>query len=284
MENINIIETVVKTEATRKNVKLMIPVLIHWAKNGYKHKTYGELIHAIGMQQYTGIGHALYAVQNVIDQLSKNSGINIPTLNCLCKKANVQLPSDGFDYVSPHYSELDDNGKRIFVEGLDSNAVSFEHWDWVLNELGLQPFTPFSSSDWELINDAKCHFGCGEGEEHKFLKQFIFEHPDYIGLKNVTYAEKERYLPSGDRLDVYFELADGTHIAVEVKPTTAPVSDIIRGAFQCLKYDAVMRAMRRLENSNYSVTTLLVTPQLMTGVCKRVAEELGVQCIDNFNM
>ena len=35
----NIIDDAISTEATRKNVRLMIPVMIHWAKTGHNEHT-----------------------------------------------------------------------------------------------------------------------------------------------------------------------------------------------------------------------------------------------------
>ena len=117
----NIIDKVIHTEATRKNVRLMLPVLVHWAKTGQNEHTYGDLAHAIGKSKFTGIGYALYAVQEVLNTLSVESGReDIPTLNSLCKNAKTMLPSEGFEFVSPKYNELDENGKSVFVEGLDS--------------------------------------------------------------------------------------------------------------------------------------------------------------------
>ena len=283
MKNIEIIDDVVTTEATRKNVKLILPVLIDWAMKGFKSKTYGELIHAIGKTQYTGIGYALYAVQNVINELSERTGVEIPTLNCLCKNSKTKLPSEGFDYVSPHYNDLDEEGKLIFVEGLDSKACSFEHWKWVLKELGLTAFRAFTGEELNFVEEMKNHASGGEGEEHRLLKEYIYQHPESIGYKEVQLADMEHILPSGDRLDVYLELDDGTHVAIEVKPRTAPEADIIRGSFQCLKYDTILKAIRKLENANYNIETILVTPQIFGDLSKRVADELGVFYIDAFN-
>ena len=70
----NIIDDAISTEATRKNVRLMIPVMIHCAKTGHNEHTYGDLAHAIGKSKFSGIGHALYFVQQVLDNLSTKSG------------------------------------------------------------------------------------------------------------------------------------------------------------------------------------------------------------------
>lgn len=242
----NIIDNAISTEATRKNVRLMIPVMIHWAKTGHNEHTYGDLAHAIGKSKFSGIGHALYFVQQVLDNLSTKSSREIPTLNSLCKNAKTMLPSEGFEFVSPQYNDLDENGKRVFVKGLDSNAMNFPHWDWVLKELELKEAVPFTEEQLEAIKNPRCIYG-GEGEEHKILKEYICQHPESINYKDVDFAETEHILPSGDRLDVYFELSDGTHVALEVKPSISPDQDIARGVFQCVKYYAVMDALRNIE-------------------------------------
>lgn len=279
----NIIDNAISTEATRKNVRLMIPVMIHWAKTGHNEHTYGDLAHAIGKSKFSGIGHALYFVQQVLDNLSTKSSREIPTLNSLCKNAKTMLPSEGFEFVSPQYNDLDENGKRVFVKGLDSNAMNFPHWDWVLKELELKEAVPFTEEQLEAIKNPRCIYG-GEGEEHKILKEYICQHPESINYKDVDFAETEHILPSGDRLDVYFELSDGTHVALEVKPSISPDQDIARGVFQCVKYYAVMDALRNIECKDYEIKVLLVTAGNFSSQNKELAEELDVEYVENFNI
>lgn len=279
----NIIDNAISTEATRKNVRLMIPVIIHWAKTGHNEHTYGDLAHAIGKSKFSGIGHALYFVQQVLDNLSTKSSREIPTLNSLCKNAKTMLPSEGFEFVSPQYNDLDENGKRVFVKGLDSNAMNFPHWDWVLKELELKEAVPFTEEQLEAIKNPRCIYG-GEGEEHKILKEYICQHPESINYKDVDFAETEHILPSGDRLDVYFELSDGTHVALEVKPSISPDQDIARGVFQCVKYYAVMDALRNIECKDYEIKVLLVTAGNFSSQNKELAEELDVEYVENFNI
>lgn len=279
----NIIDDAISTEATRKNVRLMIPVMVHWAKTGHNEHTYGDLAHAIGKSKFSGIGHALYFVQQVLDNLSTKSSREIPTLNSLCKNAKTMLPSEGFEFVSPQYNDLDENGKRVFVKGLDSNAMNFPHWDWVLKELELKEAVPFTEEQLEAIKNPRCIYG-GEGEEHKILKEYICQHPESINYKDVDFAEIEHILPSGDRLDVYFELSDGTHVAIEVKPSISPDQDIARGVFQCVKYYAVMDALRNIECKDYEIKVLLVTAGNFSSQNKELAEELDVEYVENFKI
>lgn len=149
----NIIDQTITTEATNQNVRLILPVLVHWAKTGRKDGTYGDLIHAIGKSQFSGIGHALGAAQSVLEALAEQTGRYIPTLNSLCKKEKNMLPSEGFEFVSPTYNTLDKNGKRVFVEGLDSEAIGYPYWDWVLEQLGLKAERPFSAEELESIKN-----------------------------------------------------------------------------------------------------------------------------------
>lgn len=277
----NIIDKVIHTEATRKNVRLMLPVLVHWAKTGQNEHTYGDLAHAIGKSKFTGIGYALYAVQEVLNTLSVESGReDIPTLNSLCKNAKTMLPSEGFEFVSPKYNELDENGKSVFVEGLDSQALNYPHWDWVLDQLGLQPSKIITEQELEAIS---VHVGGGEGKEHKAIKEFVYKHPESLGVTGVTRKETEHPLPSGDRLDVYFETSDCRY-AIEVKSSTSPDDDITRGIFQCVKYKAVMEAIRKIGYDKYAVKTLLVTASGLSERNKKLAEALNVPYTENYKI
>lgn len=277
----DIIDNVISTEATRRNVRLMLPIMIHWAKTGHKEHTYDDLIHAIGKQKFSGIGYALGCVQNVLEELSRMTKRDIPPLNSLCKNAKTMLPSDGFGYVSKKYNSLDDNGKRVFVEGLDSNAINYPYWDWVLKELNLKEAAPFTEEQLKVIKNPHCGRG-GEGEEHKALKKYICQHPECLNYKDVVFAETEHPLPSGDSLDVYFELSDGKHVAIEVKPSIAPDQDICRGVFQCVKYNAVMDALRKIECKGYEIEVLLVTAGKFSSQNKVLAEELDVEYVEGF--
>lgn len=276
----DIINTVVKTKRTRDNVRLMIPVLIHWAKTGQNRRTYGELTHAIGKTKFSGIGHSLYAVQEVINKLSEETGREIPTLNSLCKNSKSMLPAEGFEYIEANYNKWKEKAKRIFVEGLDSKAISYEYWDWVLKKLDLKPYEAFTSEELDKIKNPLTSCG-GEGKEHKNLKEYISEHPEVIGYKNVVLVETERTLPSGDRVDVYIELSDGAQIAVEVKSKDASDNDILRGIFQCIKYASVMEAMRNLESQNYEIETLLVTTGHLSDMNRKIADELNIEYVED---
>lgn len=272
----DLISKVIPTEATRKLVRAMIPVLIYWAKTGQTNHTYGDLAAAIGRPEYHRLGKPLARLQNVMDALAVSSKREIPTLNSLVRNKSKGIPSDGFSYVSKKYTQFNPTEKKIFVDGLNSQACAYEHWDLVLSQFGLSPYTPFTQAEIDSIKVPSAKYGGGEGAEHKALKEYIHNNPDVLGLKNVIFREMEHPLPSGDKLDVYFELADGTHVAVEVKPSTSDDSDITRGIFQCVKYKAVMEALQSIEAKNYTTAVLYVTARELLPLHTRLIDKLSI--------
>lgn len=263
---------------------MMIPILIRWAKQGQTDKTYGYMIHALGYTRFSGIGQQLGNIETVLKKLRTLTQQNdIPTLNALCKQSKSGLPSDGFDFVRDDYSKIKTKElQRTFIDGINLKAIQYKKWDWILKMLEINPACTFT--DEELKSIGKLSYGSGgEGEEHKAFKEYIFEHPESLGISDVNKAETEYPLPSGDRNDVFFELSNGDRVVVEVKPSTSPDNDITRGIFQCIKYKAVMEAIRVVDNGSYSIQTILVMVGEINQQNKLLAEELDVKYIDKFN-
>lgn len=271
----NIIDSIIPQPRSREIVRQMIPILIRWAKLGLTDKTYNDMNHALGYTKFSGIGHQLGNVDRVMRVLGDETDEDIPTLNALCKNSTTHLPSSGFSYVYKSYDGMTPQEKQIFVAGLNQKAIKYQKWDWVMKELELKPALIFT--DEELLEVSKPIYGSGgEGKEHKALKEYIAAHPEAIGIKNVAACDTEHVLPSGDRLDVYFELKNGDRVAVEVKPSTSPDEDITRGIFQCVKYKAVMDAMRKIECGSFENWTLLVCGGEMSKQNTLLAEELDI--------
>lgn len=282
---INVIESVIKTNRSRELVSQIIPILISWAKLRLTNKTYGDLLSTLGYTSYSGIGRQLGNVETVLRKLRESTGaVDIPTLNALVKKPKLDRPADGFDFVYPNYKKLSVPEKKIFIAGMNEKACAYTKWDWVLKELGLKEAIPLSEYQLNTIKNVQFNYGGGEGVEHKNLREYIFEHPESINSNNIVFKETEYILPSGDRLDVYFEFEDRKHVAIEVKPSTSPESDIIRGIFQCVKYKAVMDALKRIECQNYRIEVILLAAKKLSFQERTLAEELGISYIENFKM
>ena len=268
---------------TRRQLALMmIPVLIRWAQASWdKPHYYADLSAAIGYGS-NQIGDVLGEIKDVLDEVTKKTGKKIPPLNALVQSKSTKLPSDGFDYVIPNYSKLSPASKAGEVAKLNQTAHEY-NWDWVLEVLELEPAKIFTEKDIQnLKKKSYVGYGGGEGKEHKTIKEHIYNSPESVGIKNVAFAEMEHDLPSGDRLDVYFELKNGNRVAVEVKPSTSPDEDITRGIFQCVKYKAVMDALRTVDYGRYDNDTLLVVAKPMSEANKRLANDLGIEYREDF--
>lgn len=271
---------------TEREIALkMIPVLIRWAQASWdKPHYYSDLSQAVGYRS-NRLGYILGEIKDIMDEVSKKYGKDIPPLNALAQLKETNLPADGFDYVIPDYSTLSTASKEGEVRKLNEKAHQY-NWDWVLDALGLEPAKIFSEEGIKKLKDESfVGYGKGEGPEHKAIKDYVFENPQSVGIKRkVAYRKKEQKLRSGDQIDVYFEFRNGDRLAVEVKPSTSPDEDITRGILQCVKYKAVMDALRSVEYGNYESSTLLVIGGKMSVSNKALANDLGIKFIDEFRV
>ena len=81
--------------------------------------------------------------------------------------------------------------------------------------------------------------------EHNKLKEFIAANPSAVALRaKVLRTEIEHRLPTGDAIDVLFTTRSG-FVAVEVKSEISAEEDLVRGVFQCLKYETLLNAVNR---------------------------------------
>lgn len=267
--------------ATNKEwARKMIPVLIRWARSSWdKPHYYSNLSEAVG-HHTNQIGGIMATIQDILDNLSLQKQKTIPTLNGLTRNKKSGLPSDGFDYVIENYSNLSEDSKMGEVNKLNYMAHLYD-WDWVLKELQLEPDMIYVPDELDKKKVSLKHGYGGEGAEHKALKNYVQQNPDKFGIKRVLYSSTEKMLLSADRLDVYFETQSNMHVAVEVKPQTAPEEDVMRGIFQCVKYKAVMDAERVADYGRYENEVILVIGGEMSSSNKQLASDLGIKYFDN---
>lgn len=143
----HIIEDVCKGEKSQTLIRKIIPILVYWAEQGVTTHTYGDLIYELyGHRRYSGIGKQLEYVAKILGRIEDVSHEKIPTLNGLLVSESSPLPSYGFKFVFDSYNGMSDEKKRLFVDEKNKEALEYKRWDWVLNVLGL---IPFSNNDGE---------------------------------------------------------------------------------------------------------------------------------------
>jgi hypothetical protein len=94
---------------------------------------------------------------------------------------------------------------------------------------------------------------CGEGPEHRKLKESIFNNPESIGFNNVENKWVEYPFISGDVADVVFKLSNDKYATVEIE-TTNPLP----GCHQALKYKVLMCAELERPITSTDVEAVLV--------------------------
>ncbi|MFH7524198.1 hypothetical protein ACK323_03550 [Aeromonas enteropelogenes] len=278
---------------TKETARVALPILIWCAKNG-RTITYGRLDQEIVNR---GLGHHVMAVQygypagaigSALIQTEEEWGELIPPLNAIVVNARSGLPGRGVNYYLERYYEpnesFDDmyaDEKRAVIEEIQADIFAYEHWDDVLNEYGLPHIInglieEFGDTD-EI--ESPCRGGWsseGESEQHKKLKEFVALNPQVVGLPRSNRQGKMEYLfASGDKADVVFETENG-YLGVEVKSIISNLSDLNRGLFQVVKYQALLRSEQKSVLSPPTARAVLVTERPLPAALQNLADILGI--------
>lgn len=216
-----------------------LPILVRQATSG-RAITYGELANELSMPNPRNLNYVLGSIGQTLIDLDKRLEKEIPPIQCLVINQATGLPGSGVGWFidQSDFKQLPAKQRREVVNFHLYRIFSYRQWDAVLAALDLSPL-PNEHSD--LIEGASRARG-GESVHHKELKEAIASDPTMIGLPKTTKLGIVEYaLPSGDSLDVYFHRRN-LCIGVEVKSRISDRADVVRGMFQCIKYQAVLEA------------------------------------------
>jgi hypothetical protein len=252
-----------------------LPYLVRQAKAG-KIIFYSELAIEIGIQNPRNLNYILGYIGTAL----KNLDSSIPQIQCLVINKQTNLPGDGIEgFIDvKNYSTLSRTQKQELLNRALAQIFSFGKWDWVLQELGLEPIE-FEINT--LIEEAKYFNGSGgESKFHKDFKELIANNPSLIGLSNYLDKGKTEYLlPSADCIDVIFE-DKSTKIGVEVKSRISNEGDILRGLFQCVKYKYLIEAEQVVKNFEPDSRIILVLEGKFPNSLIGVKNALGIEVLD----
>ncbi|MFZ3323724.1 MAG: hypothetical protein WA190_15230, partial [Usitatibacter sp.] len=210
-----------------------------------------------GMPNARNLNFVLGSVGKSLKNLSKHWKNSIPPLQCVVVNKATGLPGKGVGWFigQSKFAKLSKKNQRQLLKDALYNVYAYRRWNEVLRILRLKP----TQSNLEpLVDNAANFHGGGESAAHKKLKNYIAKHPTRIGLPSFPIEVTTEYcLPSADRVDVLFEYKTEL-VAVEVKPEDAPTQDLVRGVFQCIKYQAVLESDQSIRRQPLLVRTLLV--------------------------
>ena len=262
----------------QKRARSALPILVRQAK-AMQPLTYKDLAHELGMPNPRNLNYVLGSIGNSLVALADEWERRIPPLEALVLNAESRVPGDGVSWFT-----FDANGYRLatlqqkkeIVRALLAEVFVFPDWDQVLSALGLTPLAPVSVT-LPPLSAVVARCGAGEGEAHLALKMAVAGHPEWLGLPpSMAPGATEVDLLSGDRVDVVFS-NDRRRVAVEVKTSKAPIAEVVRGLFQCVKYQAVIVAEAAASETQADCRTILVLGGELPPTLGPLRSVLGVE-------
>lgn len=244
---------------------------------------YSALAEELGMPNPRNLNYVLGSIGQAMVRLSKKWGTKVPPIQCLVVNKATGLPGEGIGWFlikKEDFGKLPLRRRREIVQAELQHIYAYPHWDRVLEELELDPAKIDFTN--EVIN-ASGGFGGGESAAHKRLKEYVAKNPHLVGLPKSTPKGATEYgLPSGDFLDVLFK-SNKSWVAVEVKSKVSDHADIVRGIFQCVKYQAVLDAVLLSESKNQDAHAMLALEAMLPARLRPLCNLLGVEVIDGLN-
>jgi hypothetical protein len=268
----------------QQRARIALPLLVRQAEAGMT-LTYSDFALELEMPNPRNLNYVLGCVGETLKSLSEEWKEHVPPIQCLVVNKHTGLPGEGVGWFLAdreaflpfeNYKNLSQRQQRDLVHGQLQKVFIYSRWRNVLQALNLKP-VPFEFSS---LLDAASRKSGGEGENHRLLKEFVAKHPEAIGLpKGTPKGEMERSLPSGDSLDVSFQVADHW-ICAEVKSSVSTTDDIVRGLFQCVKYRAVMEAVQRAGAFQQNARAILILENTFPAHLIALKHILGVEVVD----
>ena len=235
----------------------------------------------------TNYGRALGAVGDALARTAKVWKVTIPPLNALVVNASTKVPGEGCDHYIASFARTQGKSAPItraenlaLVQEIHVELSRFARWDDILREYGLAPL-----AEEDLIDPAGTleepgggFGGAPESDAHRQLKEYVAANPHVVDSDVPWIGIVEHEFRSGDRVDVL--LASGLRgIAVEVKAAEADPAEQVRGVFQCVKYEALLRATQRLRGFPPMGRAVLVLGGQVSDEAKLAADALGIRVI-----
>jgi len=270
----------------------MFLLLVWCAKNGKK-ITYGQLdaeFQRRGWGHHVNIvlsGHPAGAIGDVLLKTEQETGEKIPPLNAVVVNAKSGAGRRCDYYLTACLDER--RGKKLaerrqsMAEETIDEMWRFQNWDKLFDSYGFKPVNGGIPSHRSNIDPRAPGRGGWsnepESKEHQALKRWVAKSPKLLN-SSIPFqtGETDWLFASADRVDVLFAHDRGC-VAVEVKPINANDADLERGVYQCVKYQALLRAELKTERKVPNGLAVLVTERQLPQTLANLANLLGIRVI-----
>lgn len=280
METAQVAKGLQGNKVYQQRARIALPILVRQAHAQSK-MSYAALAAELRISNPRTLNYPLGSIGTALESLSKEWKEEIPAIQCLVVNQNSGLPGNGIGWFVRDVTEFKSltlRQQKSVVDGVLAAVFSYPRWNEVLDYLGLKPV---DTGYRKVLDAASAYASGGESDSHLALKEFVALHPSVVGLHTRTKSGlTEVALPSGDRIDVFFEV-NGVRLAVEVKSRISCEADIVRGLFQCVKYRSVLAAMISVENSNDAADSVLVLEGSLPENLRVMQTILGVAVFEN---
>ncbi len=262
-----------------------LPLLVRQAK-AEQRIFYSDLALELGMLNPRNLNYVLGAIANALIELGRTWNTKIPSLECIVFNKNTEMPGEGISWFVPDkeaFRQSSTQEKKIIIRQMLTEVFQFRRWNEVLTEFGLNPaarVAPKLSS----TKTSPGYNGKGESQEHRQLKEFVARNPHVVRLPAKAGPGQTEYeLPSADVIDVLFSRGC-QWVGVEVKSRKSSVEDITRGVYQCIKYQALINAVRRVGQKQPDTRVVLVLEGQFPNELLGLRNTLGVEVIDGVSV
>lgn len=256
-----------------------LPILVRQAFGGAP-IFYQELADEMGMPNPRNLNYVLGSVGQSLIELGSHWQDTIPPIQCLVINQKDELPGQGFGWFmsdSADWRGLTKRQKASLTQAVMQQIYAYPKWEKVLRALELTP-AKYHYADVVGLASSRC--GGGESEDHRRLKNYVQLRPGIVGVgKRFGPGTVEKGIPSGDRLDVFFDAGD-EWVGVEVKSARSDNVDLVRGLFQCVKYKAVLNAMLVAEQRDTNARAVLILEGVLPASLIPLKHMLGVEVIE----
>ena len=284
---------------TKRAARIGFPILVSYARERRK-ITYGEWAKAIkkklkGPVNPRNLDKVAGLIGNVCKDHADRTGTRTPEINLMVVNKRTGLPGRGANLYVKRFcrgslkrridpKKLSVREKRAIIGKAIEEIFAFPDWEDVLGAYGLAvPETgrPNKKKRRKRVRPNRKDWHTGpEREAHKNLKRRIASDPGMVGVKTKETGKEEKWLWSGDEVDVYFK---GAAVAVEIKAGNVAPGELHRGVFQCIKYKAVLGAQQISDGEVPTADCRLAIggrlPDDLRGLCER----LGVEYFDELD-
>jgi len=269
-----------------QRARLILPALVRQAKAG-KTITYGQIASEYNFPNARNLNYPLGTIGSVLESLEKKWGESIPKIQVVVVNKVTEIPGEGVADFLPDpetFKRASKKQKVRIVNFLLSDIFTYPKWDKVLQDLGLKPISSKMPIETRTQKTQKYKKGSVESNEHKKLKEYIATNPTIVGLpQKVSPGTLEYTFPSKDSIDILFKKNQEV-IGIEVKSRISPSDDIERGLYQCVKYDALLDAIQKVEQSQKDVKVILALGRPFPFELRGLQNVLGVTVIDNIEI